>query len=527
MTFKTWLEKLMGPTQPADESSDASSSSPTPLQPSLQDNLQQIRSTLGGSGDIVIREFQAGQTNGIPVAVLYADGLTNSLKVEDMVIRPLMFGGDENIDLSVDTTKQVKNHLLTVGDVSDVDQFQALYGSLLAGDTVILFEGSKTGIIVDARGWKERSVEEPSTQATLRGPKEGFNETIKTNLGLLRRRIKSPELRIELFKIGKLTQTDVAIVYLNGLAEESVLKMLRQRLKNINIDAIFDSGNIEEFIQDDTLSVFPTVMNSERPDTIAAGIVEGRVAIVVDGTPFVLIVPALFTHFLQSPDDYYQRSDIGSLIRILRLVAFFTALLAPSSYIAITSFHQEMLPSPLLISIAAARTGVPFPVFVEALVMELTFELLREAGLRMPKTIGQAISIVGALVLGESAVQAGLVSPGMVIIVSLTAITTFIIPYTSMAVPVRILRFTLMALGAMFGLYGIFVGIVYITLHMNKIRSFGVPYLKPFAPFILKDQKDSIFIRVPIWAMLLRPFSVASRNRVRQQASESKKPEGG
>lgn len=527
MTFKKKLKQLMGAVNPTDEPSDTPSSSPTPLHASLQANLQQIRRTLGNSGDIIIREFKIGQTNGIPVAILYTDGLTNSMKVEDMVIRPLMFGSDEQIDLSTDITERVKNHLLTAGDVSDVDQFQALYGSLLAGDTVILFEGSETGITLDARGWKERAMEEPSTQATLRGPKEGFNETIKTNIGLLRRRIKSPDLRIELFKIGRLTQTDVAIVYLNGLAEDSVLKQLRQRLKSINIDAIFESGNIEELIQDESFSVFPTVLNSERPDTIAAGIVEGRVAILVDGTPFVLIVPALFTHFLQSPDDYYQRADIASLIRILRLVAFFTALLAPSSYIAVTSFHQEMLPSPLLISIAAARTGVPFPVFVEALVMELTFELLREAGLRMPKAIGQAISIVGALVLGESAVQAGLVSPGMVIIVSLTAITTFIIPYTSMAVPVRILRFTLMALAAVFGLYGIFVGIVFITLHLNKLRSFGVPYLKPFAPLIVSDQKDSIFLRVPLWAMLLRPFSVASRNRVRQQAAESKKPKGG
>ncbi|MCR2807108.1 spore germination protein [Paenibacillus soyae] len=522
MKLKAWVGQLFGESQLANASSEPSSSAPTPLLESLQSNLAQIRQALGDSGDIVIREFKAGKTQGIPAALIYTDGLTDSAKVQDMVMRPLMLATDEHIDLRNETTERVKNQLLTIGDVTDIDQFQTLYGSLLAGDTVILFEGAATALALDARGWKERSVDEPTTQATIRGPKEGFTETIKTNIGLLRRKIKSTDMRIELQKIGRLSQTDVALVYINGLAEESVLGQLRHRLKHIDIDAVFESGNIEEFIQDDTISFFPTILNTERPDVIAAGLVEGRVAIIVDGTPFVLLVPALFTHFMQSPDDYYQRADIATLIRMLRLIAFFLALLAPSIYIAITSFHQEMLPSPLLISLTAARSGVPFPVFVEAFVMELTFELLREAGLRMPKAIGQAISIVGALVLGEAAVQAGLVSPAMVIVVSLTAITTFVIPSISLAVPIRILRFMLMGLSAMFGLYGIFIGIVYIMLHLNTLRSFGVPYLKPYAPFVLGDQKDGVLFRVPVWAMFLRSFAVAKRNIVRQRPQQTR-----
>lgn len=497
----------------------------TPIVKSLQHNLELIRKELGDSADITIRNFTIGQAIELHTAIIYADGLVNTTSIQDMILRPLMNKDNISFSLQNDAPQIAKDYFLTIGDISEVCDLQSLLSAVLSGDTVILFEGFDSGLKMDTRGWKERALEEPSTQNVIRGPKEGFSETLKTNIGLIRRRIKSSQLWVEVKPVGRITQTDVAILYIKGIAEDTVIKQVRDRLSAIDIDAIFESGNIEELIQDDAFSLFPTIYNTERPDVIAAGLVEGKVAIIVDGTPFVLLVPAIFSQFMQSPDDYYQRADIGTLTRILRLGSLLASLLAPASYIAITTYHQEMLPTDLLISIASSRSGVPFPIFLEGIFMESIFEILREAGLRMPKSIGQAISIVGALVLGQAAVDAGLVSPGMVIIVSLTAITNFVIPSLSMSVPVRILRFSLMILAALFGLFGIFVGIAYIGLHLCTLSSFGVPYLKPNAPFNWSDQKDSLWLRIPLWGMLTRQKSISSQNNVRQSTNPSQDTE--
>lgn len=284
-------------------------------------------------------------------------------------------------------------------------------------------------------------------------------------------------------------------MYLHGSANDRVLKEVRRRLKEIKTDAILESGFIEEFIQDSNYSPFPTVYNTERPDVIAAGILEGRVAIFIDGTPFVLLVPALFSHFLQAAEDYYNRSDYG-LIRALRVVCLGIALLAPSLYIALTTFHQETIPTVLLISLAAQREGVPFPAFFEALLMEFTFEILREAGVRMPRMVGQALSIVGALVIGQAAVEAGFISAAMVIVVAITAISSFIVPGYSVAISIRILRFGMMILAATFGFYGITIGLLAIILHITSLKSFSVPYMTNFGPFIARNQKD-VILRLP------------------------------
>jgi len=301
------------------------------------------------------------------------------------------------------------------------------------------------------------------------------------------------------------------------------LNEVRNRINKIRIDSILESGYIEELIQDEPYTLFPTIYNTERPDSVSAGLLEGRIAILVDGTPFVLLVPALFIQFFQSPEDYYQRADISSLIRILRYVAFFLALLTPSLFIAITTFHQEMIPPALLISIVAQREGIPFPALIEALIMELTFEILREAGVRMPKAIGTAISIVGALVLGEAAVQAGLVSPAKVIVVSITALASFISPSYNLAMTVRILRFIFMLLAATFGLFGVALGLLTMLLHLCSLRSFGIPYMYPLAPFNLSGQKDTL-MRIPIWRMFKRPKLISSKNSVRQQNPKDAKP---
>jgi spore germination protein KA len=390
---------------------------------------------------------------------------------------------------------------------------------------VLLFHGCPNAIVAATKGGETRGVTETSTQSVVRGPKEAFSESIRTNTALIRRKIKNPKLWLEERVIGEVSQTQVGIMYIKDLANPEIVQEVRNRLDRIKIDGILESGYIEDLIQDGVWTPFPTVFNTERPDAIAAGLLEGRVAIIVDGTPFVLLVPVVFVSLLQSAEDYYERFDIGSFLRILRFCSFFIALLLPSIYVAVATFHQELLPNTLMLHLAAQREGVPFPPIVEAFIMEIVFEVLREAGVRMPAAVGRTISIVGALVIGQSAVEAGVMSPAMVIIVSFTAITNFVLPAINLAIAVRLLRFVFLILAGTLGMYGISVALLFLVVHLCSLRSFGIPYLKPFAPFIPGEHKDTFF-RAPQWAMNTRPL-FESQDAVRQGPDQKPTPPPG
>jgi spore germination protein KA len=495
------------------------------LHSAMEINFQQVKKEFGNSRDIVTERFRLGSAPPVDVGLIYLKGLVNTSIIQEHIKEPFMTTSvDTSGELSVNPIETVRNKVSAAGEQKTIVDFASLYESVLSGETVILIDGQAVGLSVDTKGGNSRAVEEPTTQSVVRGPREGFVESMDTNISLLRRRIKSPKLWLETKTIGRVTQTNIGILYVKGIVNDKIISEVRTRLDRIDIDGILESGNIEELIQDEAITPFPTIYNSERPDVIAAGLLEGRVAILVDGTPFALLVPALFVQFYQSAEDYYQRADFATLIRILRYMCFFISLLAPSFYIAITTFHQELIPSPLLLSLAAQREGIPFPAFIEALIMEVTFEILREAGVRLPKTVGQAVSIVGALVIGQAAVEAGLVSPAMVIIVSITAISNFVIPSFNMGISVRICRFFLMVLAATFGLFGITMGLVAMVQHLCSLRSFGVPYMSPMAPFIVEDQKDTI-LRMPQWGLIKRPSFIGQKNIIRNRSPQPTKPE--
>jgi Bacillus/Clostridium GerA spore germination protein. len=474
-----------------------------------QIDIATIRKNLGNSADIVFKEFHIDFASRIQkVDLLYADCLVDMIAVQDFVLETLM------VDFpKLDTDQHPFLDFLTTGEVEEVTSTDSMYHDLFSGYVILVLDDTKIYSIAMA-GIKDRAVTEAITETVTRGPKESFTESISTNRALIRRKIKNPNLWLENMRIGKMTQTDVSIMYINGIVTDKIVDEVRSRLSRIQIDGILESGYIEELIQDAAYSPFPTMYNSERPDVIAAELLEGKVAILVDGTPHVLIVPALFISFMHSAEDYYQRADISSLIRILRFVGIFIALLGPSLYIAITTFHQEMLPTQLLIGLAAQREGIPFPAFIEALIMEITFEILREAGVRMPRTMGQAISIVGTLVIGQAAVDAGIVSAAMVIVVSITAISSFVVPAMNMSISIRMIRFLLMGLAASFGLYGIILGIFVLVFHLCSLRTFGVPYMSPFGPFIAQDTKDTL-LRLPHWAMRKRLRLINQKNVTR------------
>lgn len=492
-----------------------------PIGANLDANIEWIRETTGNSRDVIVRTVRIGAAGTTKASIIHTDGLTDKEMITRFLESFMLHARDPALFQQLDPSQNEWNPLqmledfvLTLGSVSEIADFQMLFDHLLSGNTIILIDGYSTGLSADTKGWEDRGVQEASVQTVVRGPREAFSESISTNLALIRRKIKDPKLWIESRSVGRITQTNIALLYIKGIVNEDTVAEVRRRLDGIDIDGIFESGNLEELIQEKTMTPFPTIFNTERPDAVAANLLEGRVAILVDGTPVVLIVPVVFAQFFQSPEDYYHRSDYG-LLRLLRYISLMITLLAPALFISITTFHQEMLPTTLMTSIAMQREKVPFPAAVEAFMMEFTFELLREAGIRMPRAIGPAISIVGALVLGEASVRAGLVSPAMVIVVSITAIASFVFPSFAMSIPIRILRFALMAMSASFGLFGVFIGLIAINLHLCSLRSFGVPYMAPFAPNIMRDQKDAIF-RFPLPALRKRPALIHSPNVTRQ-----------
>ena len=496
------------------------------LNTKLSKNITTIKEAFGNSSDLIIRETLIGKLKEQSIAIIHTDGLADKTVISDFIVEPLLSDLMEISETTINELNQhLKNYCLTVGHVNDIVDFTALFSAILNGDTVILLDGLAKGIATSTKSSKDRAVTEPSTESVIRGPRESFTETLRTNTALIRRKIKSPNLWIKSRVIGDVTQTDVAVMYINGIANEKIVQEVFERLDRIDIDGILESGYIEALIQDPKFSLFPTVYNSERPDVIAGELLEGKIAILVDGTPFVLIVPALFTSFMQSAEDYYQHSFISSFIRIIRFLGISLALVAPSLYISLTPFHHEMIPTSLLINIYSQREGVPFPAFVEALIMEIAFEVLREAGLRMPRMIGPAISIVGTLIIGQAAVQAGIVSASMVIIVALTAICSFLFPAYGLSNSIRILRFPLMGLAAMFGLFGVFIGMMFLIMHLCSLRSFGVPYMSPFAPIIPKDQKDALIV-FPRRSLLTRPRLISQTNNVRghKQLQNKKRP---
>ncbi|PKR83864.1 spore germination protein [Heyndrickxia camelliae] len=477
----------------------------------LESNLKILRNITGNSSDIIIRRLmiEAIHRQG---AIVYLDGLVNTDIISESLMESLIHEKSVMNEYSKANLLQIiQEKIITVGDIKTVRQLDELFHHLLSGEAIILIDGFDTALSASTRGGEIRQVQEPSTELTVRGPRDGFTESIRTNTALVRRRIKNPNLWLESMKIGKVTKTDVNIMYIHGIADEAVVSEVRNRLKKIDIDSILESGYIEQFIEDKTFTIFPTIYHSERPDVIAANILEGRVAIFVDGTPFVMVAPALFIQFFQAAEDYYSRSDISTAIRFLRVIVFFISLIGPATYVAVTTFHQEMIPTLLVITITAQREAVPFPAIIEAIIMEVTFEILREAGLRLPRPIGQAVSIVGALVIGQAAVQAGLVSPAMVIVVSITAIASFATPSFAIAISARLIRFIIMLLAAVLGFYGVMIGLIWMAIHLCSLRSFGVPYMSPVAPLIRKNLLDTV-IRAPIWLMKERPRLISQKN---------------
>lgn len=491
-----------------------------PISPDLGNNLEVIKNILHESSDVTIHEFNFGHDRKINGALIFINSITDKEEIHKNILQPLMYDSlllRDNVDMDFTDIDTIRKNLISMTDNLKVTLLNDLLDNLLAGATILLINGSREALAIKSEKKKSRSIAEPETEAVVRGPREGFIENVNENIALIRRKIKDTDLCIEKIVIGEKSKTDVYIVYIKSLANPKVIEEIRIRLKRIKTEAILESGYIEQFIEDNPYSVFPTVSNSEKPDKVAAKLLEGRAAILVDGTPFVLVVPMVFIESFQSVEDYYARPFFASVIRIIRFMSYIISTLGPAIYVALTVFHQELIPTQLLISIAEGRERVPFPAILEAFLMLFAFDLLREAGVRLPKPVGQTVGIVGALVLGEASVGAGLISPLMVIVVSSTAIASFAVPAQTDSGTV--LRYIYLVLAGIAGGFGVIMGLLATLLHLASLRSFGTPYLWPVVPLDLAGLKD-VFIRMPLWTMTKRPMAITWDNRDYKQSPD-------
>lgn len=470
---------------------------------------QTVKEILSKSSDVIFREFFLQGKERIPCMVAAVDGLVDKNLLDLFILKPLMVDFAGHQELAQVTMSNVVDNtiqsLLPGLEIRKIAKMGEAINAILSGDSVIFFGNSTEAIVIGARGWANSGINEPVSESVIKGPHEGFTETLRINTSLLRRKIKHPSLRLISLKLGELTNTDLVVTYIEKVASPDIVSEVLKRLGRIKMDGVIGNGYIEEMIEDFPYSPFPQIAYTERPDVLAGKLLEGKVGIMLDGTPIVLVVPAILTQFLNVNEDYYQRAMTAILFRFVRYVGAFVAVTAPSAYIAVTTFHQEIIPTDLLLSISAGRQGVPFPALLEALIMTLVLEILQEAGLRLPKPIGQTIGIVGALIIGDAAVKASLVSPLMVIVIGITAVSSYAIPYYDLSLAVRLTRFPLMILAGSLGFFGVSVGLYAGLIHLLSLRSFGVPYMSPIAPMRIRALLQDTFVRAPWWAMRRRP----------------------
>ena len=455
-----------------------------------------------GSDDLFFREVS---TNNAKCVISYLDGGSDKELLEQNVIAPLLTAVEKveskNLGSVVFYCEQIKD-----------TPFEDCADKIAEGDVILFFDGEDSANLLSLRKFDKRSVVEPPTSNVLKGPREGFIEEIKTNVTLIRRRIKSPKLTVKNMQIGKLSSTAVALVYVDGIAESRVVDEIRRRLNAIEIDGVIDGAYLTSFIQGRRMSFFNQVGSSEKPDVIAAKLLEGRVAIVVDGSPLVLTLPFVLFEDLQDGYDYYSNDWRSSMVRVFRILGALLTVLLPGAYVALQSHHYHLMPLKFLITLLSATNGIPFPPAIEMFFVLMLFEILNQASIRMPRLMGISLSIVGAIVLGDTAVKAGLISSPAVLVTALSAIGIFCVP--DQVGTLSILRFLFLCCSSVMGLFGIVILFLVLVAYLVSMDSYGAPYLAPYAPRITPDLKDGV-LKSSTANMDTRPYSIPSSNRKR------------
>ncbi|UJF34203.1 spore germination protein [Paenibacillus hexagrammi] len=488
----------------------------------LEGTLSLIQSLLGDNDDFIVRRFLIfGQYEA---AILYFLNMIDQDVVNMDVMRPLMSLDNPYSQERMGPEKLkgvLMNEVLYHSKGKLENKISSVIEVILRGETTVIVDGMDEALLIGTTMVEKRSITQPQTEQVIRGAREGFIEQLGTNVSLLRYRLPTSDFTVRSMQVGRVTKSRVAVCYIKGIVNDALVEEVISRISAIDIDGVLDVGYLEQFIEDNHLSPFPQIQNTERPDKAVANLLEGRVIILVDGSPFALIAPSVFTQFYQTTEDYSERFLMVSFIRLARLLALVFSLVTPSLYVAVISFNPELIPTKFAVAVSGGRAGVPFPSIVEVLLMEVSMEVLREATLRLPQQIGGALSIVGVLVIGQAAVAAGFVSPITVVVIALTTIGSFATPAYNAALALRLLRFPLVFLAGMFGLFGVVVGLILIVNHVLSLKSFGVPYMAPVVPGNFEAMKDTV-IRGPLWWMKKRPslLHTPNRNRVGTQVTD-------
>lgn len=487
------------------------------LSASLDENCRRMQELFRDNDALIMREIQNLYHPELVYRLFYSDGMTNTAVLQESVIRPLIQSQAKPGHNLIETLQQ---RVITAGEVQIADRWHDLIDGVVFGSVLLFLPRSDKALLLPLKKFEARSVTEPDSEKILSGPREGFNENLLTNLTLLRRKIRTNDLKLKYRTFGRRTQTKACLCYLDSIVNHKVLALLEDRLNQIDMDGVLDTNYLSEMIRDSSISPFRTTGYTERPDVVAAKLLEGRIAVFLDGTPVVLTVPYLFIENFQSSEDYYLNFFYTSFSRLLRMLGFFMTITVPGFYIAIVAFHQEMLPTPLLINIASERQGVPLPAAAEAFIMLIVFDILRETGARMPSNTGQALSIVGALVIGQAAVEARLVAAPMIIIIGITGITSLLIP--KMNAPIIFIRLFILFASSVMGLFGMMLALCGLLIHMLNLDSFGVSQLTPTGKLQFQELKDKM-IRAPWWLMTTRPKET-TLNTIRMKTRNKAKP---
>lgn len=487
----------------------------TIISTTLQENIDVFEKMFADCADIKMKRMALGVQPKVECFMAYIEVVVTNTLVEHTALGRLLsfLAGTDPKEIP----RALDENAMGISDITYYATVEEAVAGLLTGDAILFVDGYEKALKIADKGYPGAGVQEPDSEKVIRGSKEGFTDSIKTNTALIRKRVRSNRVKVKEIKQGIRSHTVVDLVYMEDLANESVLTEIQNRLNEYEIDGVLDSGIIEQLAEKKWYSPFPQFQTTQRPDRAAMAVLEGRVVVMSDNSPTALIIPTDFNSFIKTSDDYYNRCEVASFARILRYFAVFFALTLPGLYLAVTNFHTQVLPTPLLLSFWEARIGVPFPAALEVVLMELSFELLREAGVRLPGAMGNTIGIVGGLIIGQAAVDANLVSPIVVIVVAFTALCSFSIPNEEFAFSFRILKFYMILLSAWLGFFGFLLGLYTILIHLSKLKSFGIPYMMPFVGADLngyQDKRDSIW-RAPLKAMTRRPIYAKEKERVR------------
>ncbi len=479
-------------------------------------NSQQIKTLFQKSSDVLVRPIKISQNN-ITVHIFCVDGLVNDTLFDQSVFRSLL---TDPYLAEVKTERTLMEYMLNGGSnhvfMTEESDYDKLLKEVMSGMIALIFDGEQKAIVYDIRAFEKRSIQEPQEEGVMKGAKDSFIEVMRMNTAQIRRRIRSEYLVIEGLTVGRVSKTDISLVYVSNIADMNTVNKIREKINRIDIDNISTPAFIEEYLVENKASIFPQIMYTQRPDRVSANLSDGRIAIVVDGIPFVYLLPCQFAMLMQSPEDYANHYFVGSSLRFIRYIAIVITLFLPAFYIAATTYQNQMLPVQLALSTQKAKQNVPFSSSAEVMGLLIAFEILIEAGLRLPKTVGTAMSILGGLVVGQSAVAANLISPAVVVIVALAGIAGFILPNQDLSSGIRLSRFILAILAAVGGFFGLVIGLFLLIIHLCSLDNYGTAYLSPFVDVDESNHRDTIF-RFPVKYFKKRPQKIAPENRIKQK----------